>query len=210
MSFETTRINPSELAALVGSRLCHDLISPLGAIGNGVELLEMSGSFPGVEKSPELALIAEAVGAARDRIQAFRMAFGQAKNDQRVGQPELARLIDGLSSQGRLKLRLDAEGDFARPEVRMLLLSVMCIEAAMPWGGQVMILRVGRGWRLIGEAQRMKPDEGLWSWLIANGTHPRRNPAPSEVQFALLAEAATQNGRRLACEIDDKGVEISF
>ena len=32
----------AELNALVGSRICHDLISPLGAIGNGVELLSMS------------------------------------------------------------------------------------------------------------------------------------------------------------------------
>lgn len=42
----------AELASLVAARLCHDLVSPLGAIGNGVELLEMSGDFPGISKSP--------------------------------------------------------------------------------------------------------------------------------------------------------------
>ena len=38
-----------DLAALVGSRICHDLISPIGAIGNGVELLMMEGAAKGPE-----------------------------------------------------------------------------------------------------------------------------------------------------------------
>jgi hypothetical protein len=33
-----------DIAALIGSRICHDLISPIGAIGNGVELLMMDGA----------------------------------------------------------------------------------------------------------------------------------------------------------------------
>ena len=32
------------LSALIGSRICHDLISPIGAINNGLELLDMSGA----------------------------------------------------------------------------------------------------------------------------------------------------------------------
>jgi hypothetical protein len=36
-----------DLAALVGSRICHDLISPIGAIGNGVELLTLAGGAQG-------------------------------------------------------------------------------------------------------------------------------------------------------------------
>ena len=54
----------TDLSALLGSRICHDLISPIGAIGNGVELLMMEGGTP----SPELVLIAESVAAANARI----------------------------------------------------------------------------------------------------------------------------------------------
>ena len=39
------------LSALIGSRICHDLISPIGAINNGLELLDMSGGAPGPEAS---------------------------------------------------------------------------------------------------------------------------------------------------------------
>lgn len=56
------------LAALIGSRICHDLISPIGAINNGLELLGMSDTPEG----PELELISESVGNASARIRFFR------------------------------------------------------------------------------------------------------------------------------------------
>lgn len=210
MSIDTTRIAPVDLAALLGSRLCHDLISPLGAIGNGVELLEMSAEFPGIAASPELRLIAESVTAARNRIQAFRMAFGQAQGDQRIARAELSRLIDGASAQGRLRIELDAEGDFARPEIRMVMLALMCLETAMPWGGRIVVLRCTPGWRMIAESDRVRPDPALWSWLGADPDGPVRAPSPAEVQFALLAEAARSAGRRLSWDMDEQGAEIAF
>ena len=55
----------TDLAALLGSRICHDLISPIGAIGNGLELLMMD---PGTH-GPEMSLISESVGHANARQQ---------------------------------------------------------------------------------------------------------------------------------------------
>lgn len=209
MSLDTTRIATGELTQLLGSRLCHDLVSPLGAIGNGVELLEMAPEFPGIAQSPELRLIAESVAAARARIQAFRMAFGQAQGDQRLSRADLLRLAEGISAQGRLKIELDAEGDFARAEVRMVMLALMCLETALPWGGRVMLLRGSAGWRLVAEAGRTKPDPALWQWL--DGESERLRPlAPSEVHFALLAEALQGAGRQATYEVDDQGAELTF
>lgn len=210
MTFDSTRIAPGDLAALLGSRLCHDLISPLGAIGNGVELLQMSPDFPGIAASPELRLIAESVVAARDRIQAFRMAFGLAPGDQRIPRAELSRLLDGMSGQTRLRIELEAEGDFARPEIRMILLALMCLQTAMPWGGRIVVLRKTPGWRLVAESDRMRPDPALWAWLDGGEFGAARAPTPAEVQFALLAEAAGAAGRRLAWDLDDSGAEIAF
>lgn len=210
MSMETTRIAPGHLAALVGSRLCHDLVSPLGAIGNGVELLEISGEFPGITRSPELRLISESVAAARDRIQAFRMAFGQAQGNQRISLAELSQLAKGFAAQGRLRIDIEAQGDFARAEVRMVMLALMCLETSMPWGGRALVVQARPGWRLVAEAERMKPDAALWSWLAGGNEEMCRPPAASEVHFALLAEAAQDAGRTLGWEMDDKGAEIAF
>ena len=209
MTLHTTRIAPGELAQLLGSRLCHDLISPLGAIGNGVELLEMSPEFSGIGQSAELRLIAESVAAARARIQAFRMAFGQAGGDQRLSQAEVNRLVEGVASQGRLKIQTDTDGDFSRAEVRMLMLALMCLETALPWGGQVVALRGPAGWRLVAEADRTKVDPALWAWLAETDAQPR-TLSPAEVHFALLADAAQRENRPLAWDLDDKGAEITF
>ncbi|MBU2958898.1 histidine phosphotransferase family protein [Paracoccus sp. 1_MG-2023] len=207
MSDVTTAPRAGELAALLGSRLCHDLVSPLGAIGNGVELLEMSPDFPDIGNSPEIRLIAEAVASARNRIQAFRMAFGTAQEDQRVPRAELQKLVDGISAQGRLRVQLDAEGDFARPQVRMVMLGLLCLETVMPWGGRVLVLRNAPGWRLIAECDRARLDADLWAWLsVGQG----REAAPSEVQFPLLAELARTENRRLVAEFDQSGGEIAF
>ena len=209
MTLDTTRLAPGQLAALVGSRLCHDLVSPLGAIGNGVELLEMSGEYPGIAASAEMQLIAESVAAARARIQGFRMAFGMASGDQRVSRAELGRLVEAITGHTRLSVAVEAEGDFARAEIRMLMLALMCLETAMPWGGRVLAVSRAPGWRLVADAERTRVDAGLWGWLDS-GTGGARLPTPSEVQFALLAEAARDQARRITWELDETGAELSF
>ncbi|WP_374299844.1 histidine phosphotransferase family protein [Paracoccus sp. (in: a-proteobacteria)] len=207
MISDTTRIASGQLSQLLGSRLCHDLVSPLGAIGNGVELLEMSPEFPGIDASPELKLIAESVSAARARIQIFRVAFGQAQGEQRMSHAALAQLLDGFSAEGRMRIDLDAKGDFPRAEMRMVMLAMMCLETALPWGGKVTLLHGQSGWRLVAEADRTRQDVALWAWL---GGGDRRSPLPSEVHFPLLAEALAEAGRAATWEVDARGAEIAF
>ena len=203
-------IAAERLAALVTSRLCHDLVSPLGAIGNGLELLQISGDHPGVANSPEFTLISESIEAARARIRWFRMAFGAASADQRVSLAELSALLADVEKGGRTRVRLEAQGDMPRTEARMILLALMCLETAMPWGGSVLVCRGASGWRLVGESARTKPDHSLWSWLDVGDGRDRPEPSPSEVHFALLAGFAARAGRPLAWELDDTGGEISF
>ena len=78
-----------DLAALIGSRICHDLISPIGAIGNGVELLMMDGAA----QTPELALIAESVANANARIRFFRLAFGANAAHQKIARSEILSIL---------------------------------------------------------------------------------------------------------------------
>ncbi|WP_312529390.1 histidine phosphotransferase family protein [Paracoccus sp. (in: a-proteobacteria)] len=204
---------PERLAALVGSRLCHDLISPLGAIGNGVELLQLSGEFPGIQRSSEVQLISDSVSSARDRITLFRMAFGHTVADQRISCNELGTHLKSFDRNGRLRIRFEATGDMPRTEGRMILLALMCFETAMPWGGRVLICRGPTGWRLLAEAARVKVDDALWAWLSDTGEDEgkqRPELTASEVHFGLLGLFARQSIRPIQWEIDDNGGEISF
>lgn len=200
--------DPARLASLIAARLCHDLVSPLGAIGNGVELLEMSGEFPRIAKSPELALISESVRAARARIRFYRIAFGAAATDQRVSVSEIAQLLEEHVHGGRLTIQTEAAADLSRLDARLLLLAVMCLESALPWGGRVLICRGGEGWRLVAEAQRTRPEPELWALL--NGGGSSAGIAPADVHFTMLATLAAEAGRAVSWELDATGADISF
>ena len=63
----------NNLSALVGSRICHDLICPIHAIGNGVELLIMEGH----PQSPEISLISKSVTNANTLIQFLAWSLRQ-------------------------------------------------------------------------------------------------------------------------------------
>ena len=117
-----------DLTALIGSRICHDLISPIGAIGNGVELLMMDGAT----KGPEIALIAESVANANARIRYFRVAFGSAGRDQRIGRGEVASIIEDTTRGGRMLIDWQSPQDLARREVKLAFLAIQCCETAMP------------------------------------------------------------------------------
>jgi len=192
-----------DLIALLGSRICHDLISPLGAIGNGIELLAMSG----LKQTPEMALISESVENANARIRFFRVAFGAAGPTQEIRRSELLSILGPLSS---LRVRIDWQvSDSAlRSEAKLAFLLIQCMESALPWGGTITVSKIGNRWQLKGTADRIKDLPHLWP-LISQGTHTEEI-APSEVQFPLAHRAATEMGVRVDCDITGGAITLSF
>ncbi|HEY0275578.1 MAG TPA: histidine phosphotransferase family protein [Paenirhodobacter sp.] len=194
-----------DLASLVGSRLCHDLISPLGAIGNGVELLTMTMKAP----SAELQLIAESVAAANARVKFFRFAFGRA-GDQRVGRPEMVGLMQEYSAASRISIEWQAVEDYSRDHIRLVCLAVLCLEPALPRGGKVIVTCDSATglpvWTIRGSSARTRFEPELW----ANLDGQRGRLAPSEVQFALLARGVAAQGRKPRWSVTETEALISF
>jgi histidine phosphotransferase ChpT len=69
-------MNPIDLASLLCSRLCHDLMSPIGALNNGIELLADETDPEMREKC--LELLADSARASANKLKFFRLAFGAA------------------------------------------------------------------------------------------------------------------------------------
>jgi histidine phosphotransferase ChpT len=193
----------ADLGALVGSRICHDLISPLGAIGNGVELIALTGQEP----SPEISLIADSVESANARIRFFRVAFGAAGDDQTIGAQEISAIVEGQSRTGRHRIDWDA-GGAARMEVKLAFLVILCLESAMPWGGDIRVSRSGEGWRIAGVAERVKRDGSLWDAL--GDPAARLAVSSSEVEFPLARDAALRLGRTISVAVEERGLAVSF
>lgn len=191
------------LAALAGSRICHDLVGPLGAIGNGVELLALAGA-----RGEEMDLIAEAVSSAHARLRFFRIAYGTAEAGQTIPRGEVIQTLAAVSRGGRVSFLWAVEDDCPREEVRAVFLALQCLETALPHGGEVQVSRIGTQWAVTGESPRLQVDDGLWS--LIEGSHRRPALTPAQVQFALLPAALAGLGRKATLARLDGQLAMQF
>lgn len=193
-----------DLAALVGSRICHDLISPVGAISNGMELIELAGTA----SAPELSLISDSVANANAKIRFFRVAFGQASGDQQVGEHEILTMLDNVSIGARMMVDWTVDGAVNRTDLRLAFLALMCFETALPFGGVVSVQRDGNRWDITGESEKLRVDETLWSALetgdLTDGL------TPNQVQFGLLPQQAQAMGRSLKTSRTETQLALMF
>lgn len=190
--------------ALIGSRICHDLINPLGAIGNGVELLGLSG----LANSPEMTLVSESVENATAKVRFLRLAFGAATGDQVVARNEILSILEAMAKGGRLSYSWNVDGDPGRFDVRVALLAVMCIETALPHGGDIEISLNADEWSIYARHERLSLDPALWVPL-SKSRHPDTLTA-AQVHFALLPEMAAEAERTLHLSHGADWVRINF
>lgn len=191
------------LIALLGSRICHDLISPLGAIGNGVELLEMAGT-----PSPELTLISESVVNANARIRFFRVAFGVAAPDQEMGRAEIADILGPFGATRRIEIDWQPDAPVPRDCARLIFLLLLCVEGALPWGGAVTVKRNGAEWSIAARAGRLRIEGDQWD-ALRDGTHSAEATA-ADVHFPLAAAAAAALARPLGVTVGEDTIQLRF
>lgn len=205
MSARSHQDTTPDLAALIGSRICHDLVNPLGALGNGVELLEMTQ-----EPSAELALMAQSVAQAQGMLRLFRLAFGAARADQQVTGQTLRAALDALASQGPHEIDSSTlTGQLPRTDARLIALLLLCCKSAMPWGGQITLAPDGQNWLIAARTRRLQLEAPLWQSL-ADPASPQPAPSPAQVHFALVRGALAASGRRLALRLRETTIDLSL
>ncbi|MSU90207.1 hypothetical protein GE300_11350 [Rhodobacteraceae bacterium 2CG4] len=196
-------LSGADVSALVSTRICHDLISPIGAISNGVELLaETTGAG-----SPELGLIGDSVNSASARLRCFRIAFGAAPPGTRVPVADLRAGVDAMLGGGRTRIAIAAGGpQLPRHTAKLLLLALLCQEAALPLGGDVQVAADERRFRIDTAAPRLRDIESLWA--VAAGHPPPPHLAPAEVQFLLMGQMLADHGVVLRRQMRDDGLSL--
>ncbi len=201
-----------DLAALVGSRICHDLVNPLGAIGNGAELLVMEDSRLG----PLARLIGDSVESATARLRLYRLAFGPP-SAERIGQPEIAATLAGYVAGRRLTVGWEAQGDRARADVRLAFLLILCAETALPRGGTITITGAGdaaglemRATGAVGGGGELRADPDLWLAIDPRGGRALPTLSPALVQFGLARAAIARRARPVRIALDAAAVTVGF
>ncbi|MDQ3075162.1 MAG: histidine phosphotransferase family protein [Pseudomonadota bacterium] len=189
-------MNAIDLASLLCSRLCHDLLSPVGALNNGIELLAD-------EQDPEmrercLELLAESARASANKLKFFRLAFGAGGGfGDDIDTREARSALDGLYGPERnIELGWRVAGDrLPKGAVKLLLNLAMIAGDALVRGGR---LDVGaeRGDGSIemvirAEGPRVLVDSTLRETIIkgANGASVEPRAAGAWLAHELAAEA---------------------
>lgn len=142
-----------ELAAveLLCSRLCHDLISPVAAINNGVELLDDLGAQPQAG-GDAMDLIADSAAAAARRLGLFRLAFGAAGGQGTVAEPDARAALQGWFAGGRVRLSWELlPQDWPPGMLKSSLIAALVAEESLPRGGSLRLWATGSGIMLSAE-----------------------------------------------------------
>ncbi|MDP5366922.1 MAG: histidine phosphotransferase family protein [Paracoccaceae bacterium] len=189
---------------MIGSRICHDLISPIGAITNGLELMQMSGAA----LTPELALVSDSVENANARIRFFRVAYGMASEQQMMGRAEIVSILKAMAQGARVSYHWGPLEDLPRVEVRLAFLALQCLETAMPYGGRISLTREAGLWAISGSADKLRQTPDLWAALETQGSGIE--VSPSEVQFALLPILLQEAGRRTSLRITEHDILLRY
>lgn len=194
-----------DLSQLVGSRLCHDIVNPLSAISNGIELLALSGA----PRSPEIDLIASAVGDAMARVRFYRIAFGAARAGETLSPRELREILTALYSSGRHDVDWQITSDLPRRDAKLAFLMLSCAETAFPLGASLQVTNADGVWRLTGAGRKLASDDALWGLLHGSGL-PVEAPPPGRVQFALLAQEMAARGLMARVAMDEDSAHLTL
>ena len=140
-----TPIEALDLAALLCSRVCHDLISPVGAIVNGLEVLAEEKDEE--TKTFAMDLITKSARTASAKLQFCRIAFGAAGSaGAQIDLGDAESISRGFFEDDKTKLAWNLpRALLAKNRVKLLLNMLLIAGQAIPRGGNLTVDPIGAG-----------------------------------------------------------------
>lgn len=196
-----------ELASLLASRLCHDLISPVGAINNAMELYE-----EGLGDEEALGLIRMSAANASARLQFARLAYGTAGSaGDSLSLAEAEKLARNYLGNDKTDLRWQANMLYLpKDKAKFLLNMVVLAAAAIPRGGQISVLIEEK----YGKPRFLLHVEGAILRLpaafaeIYEGRIEKQAVSAHNIQFYWIILLSAQNAMPLAIAQRDGFIEL--
>jgi histidine phosphotransferase ChpT len=208
MSEEAT-IGDLELAALISSRICHDVISPVGAIANGLEMLgeEQDESM----REQTMDLIRKSARQASAKLQFARLAFGAAGSaGAEIDLRDAERVARDFVQGGKHTLSWQGPPvTLPKNKVKLLLNLLALGVVALPRGGMVNVQIKGEGpqvaFRVLAQGEPARLSEQVTALLAgANGMVLDAH----SIQPYYAGRVAAAAGMTVTVETRDKEVEL--
>lgn len=153
-----------DLAALLCSRVCHDLISPVGAVVNGLEVLEEAKDEE--TKTFALDLIKKSARTGSAKLQFCRIAFGAAGSaGAQIDLGDAQTIARGFLEDDKTKLAWNLPRVLSpKNRVKLLLNMLLIAGQAIPRGGELKVDPIGEG-------------DGMGFKVSATGANAKISPA---------------------------------
>lgn len=198
---------------LLASRICHDLISPVSAVENGVEFINDMGAD---STADAMDLISTSASTAAARIQTFRLIYGSGGNDKGIEPKNVHKTLEDLMAvDGKVTQEWDPHGElgidpgsrgFCKIIGGMAVLALECL----PRGGQISITAGKPGQTLVNAEG---PDILLRPQItdILSGSFPSEDLDPRLVHSFVVNLFARHYGFTIALEdISEKRMSLSL
>ena len=195
--------NNSLLASLISARICHDLANPIGAISNGLELMELSGA----PHTPEFELTANSVQNSNAKLNFFRTAFGPATNGE-LSSVEITRTLSEVFNSARCQINWQITDNIERNDAKLLFLLIQCLSSALPRGGTISVSRIADKTILTAQGDKVECDNTLWKSFLANVQNP--DITASEVHFELARLECENSGKTITPECTEQQIILTL
>lgn len=134
-----TKLTPSDLAALMCARICHDMVSPIGALGAAIEVLDDENNADMHEDAMDL--VRTSAKQATHKLKFLRLAFGAGTSAPGMLGIDLVKsLVDDMYGEGKASISWKTElVELEKNHVRLLLNLIMIGLQCIPRGGELSI-----------------------------------------------------------------------
>jgi histidine phosphotransferase ChpT len=209
LAAELAEVGVTDLASYVSAKLCHDFISPAGAIVSGLDLLKDPSAQDMREEA--LGLIDASARKLVSMVHFARIAFGAATSAERFDQAELRKVLDGMFDHMRANLTWSVDAQvFEKPAARALVNLAYLGGGALPTGGEATVTVRREGEELLmsvesrGPRARLKPETavGLTGQRLTEGL------AGQWIQAFWLSQVVNDAGGTLSVSTDQDLVDI--
>ena len=150
-----------KVSELLVSHICHDLVSPVGAINNGIEFIEEMGQSA---LDDSMSLISTSCNQAAARLQCFRLSYGAAGSGANVKYKDIQTVFENYIAGGRTQFRWAIEGPNSMyPEgyMKVVLNTLMLADAGIPAIGELTITNSDNGVEITAVGDKIEFKDGV-------------------------------------------------